>query len=83
MKHLSAGARAGVTKALEPHLRYEPRKASKSRIKRRRGVSKPQYRLRIGDLRVFYDVAEGVVEIVAIVTQDDAEVWLQRAGEVS
>jgi mRNA-degrading endonuclease RelE of RelBE toxin-antitoxin system len=45
-------------------------------------VSKPQYRLRIGDLRVFYDVAEGVVEIVAIVTKDDAEEWLQRAGEV-
>jgi mRNA-degrading endonuclease RelE of RelBE toxin-antitoxin system len=54
---------------------------SKSRIKRQKGLSKPQYRLRVGDVRVFYDVSEDVVEILAIVAKDDAREWLEKAGE--
>ena len=45
---------------------------SKSRIKRLRGLSKPQFRLRIDDLRVFYDVAEKEVQILAIVPKAEA-----------
>ena len=53
--------------ALETHLRNEPAKVSRSRIKRLRGISKPQYRLRVGDVRIFYDVTETAVEVLAIV----------------
>ena len=35
---------------------------------------------RVGDVRVFYDVAEGQVRIVAIVPNDGAEDWLRKAG---
>jgi mRNA interferase RelE/StbE len=62
-------------------MRHEPTKTSKSRIKRLRGISRPQYRLRVEEARVFYDVTEDAVEILAIVSKDDAENWLAKAGE--
>ena len=40
-------------------------KRSKSRIKRLRGLRHPQYRLRIDEIRVFYDVEGDRVEILA------------------
>ena len=66
--------------ALEAYLRHEPKKASRSRIKRLRGLRKPQYRLRVGDVRIFYDVTETTVEILAIVTKSEAESWLAEYG---
>lgn len=39
-----------------------------------------QYRLRIGDLRVFYDVTPGQVEVVAVVPKTEAAEWLARWG---
>ena len=74
-RDLDAHVRGGVRDAIEIHLRHQPTKTSKSRIKRLRGVSRPQFRLRVGDIRVFYDVSETAVEILAI--------WLERCGEKS
>jgi mRNA interferase RelE/StbE len=53
---------------------------SKSRIKRLRGLSQPQYRLRVGDVRVFYDVTADTVEILAIVSKAQAGEWAQAIG---
>ena len=66
---------------METHLRHEPTRVSKSRIKRLRGLSRPQYRLRVGDVRVFYDVTEGTVEVLGIVAKSAVEAWLKKAGE--
>jgi mRNA-degrading endonuclease RelE of RelBE toxin-antitoxin system len=81
LRRLSAHRRAAVRDALEKYLRHEPTKVSKSRIKRLRGLSRPQYRLRVGEERVFYDVREGVVEVLAVVPIFEAEAWLKGAGE--
>ncbi len=54
---------------------------SKSRIKRLRGLSRPQFRLRVDDTRVFYDVTDQAVEILAIVSKAEAERWLESEGE--
>jgi mRNA-degrading endonuclease RelE of RelBE toxin-antitoxin system len=72
LKHLPAPVRTGVKEAIERHLRHEPTKVSKSRIKRLRGLSQPQYRPRVADIRVFYDVTETHVQILAIVTKAEA-----------
>jgi mRNA interferase RelE/StbE len=80
LKNLSVPIRTGVTKALAVHLRHEPTKVSKSRIKRLRGLRQPQYRLRIGDIRVFYDVTETQVQVLAIVTKAEAQSWLDEEG---
>ena len=79
---LAAKVRAEVRDYIERHLRHEPTKTSRSRIKRLRGLSRPQYRLRVGDdIRVFYDVTERAVEILGIVPKSEVLEWLERYGE--
>ena len=80
LRSLPASERAEVRDALERHLRYEPTRVSKSRIKRLRGMSQPQYRLRVGEVRVFYDVTPEIVQVVAIVTKAEAAGWLAEYG---
>ena len=72
LRALKANVRATVRSALETHLRNEPGKTSRSRIKRLRGLRRPQYRLRVGETRVFYDISGSTVEILAIVTKSEA-----------
>jgi mRNA-degrading endonuclease RelE of RelBE toxin-antitoxin system len=79
-KRLHAYHRGTLRDALEVHLRHEPTRTSRSRIKRLRGVSKPQYWLRVEDVRAFYDVVANRVEILAIVPKETAASWLEREG---
>lgn len=79
-RKLKANIRAEVRTAIETHLRNEPQRVSRSRIKRLRGLERLQYRLRAGDVRVFYDVAGTSVEILAIVAKSEAEAWLAQFG---
>ncbi len=81
LRGLSAHIRTMVQEAIEEHLRHEPAKVSRSRIKRLRGLSRPQYRLRVDEVRVFYDVSEDTVEILAIVPKEAADEWLEEAGK--
>jgi mRNA interferase RelE/StbE len=78
---LKANIRAIVRAALETYLRHEPQKISRSRIKRLRGVERPQYRLRVDDIRVFYDISNSTVEILAVVSKAEANSWLRQHGK--
>lgn len=80
MKALPAFHRATIRDALETHLRHEPAKTSKSRIKRLRGLSQPQFRLRVGEFRVFYDISGQKVQVLAIVSKEEAEAWVAEYG---
>ena len=51
-------------------------------IKRLRGLSRPQFRLRVGEIRVFYDVSERSVEVLAIVAKAEADAWLPQFGSL-
>jgi mRNA-degrading endonuclease RelE of RelBE toxin-antitoxin system len=77
LKALRATVYAEVRDALEQYLRHEPSKVGKSRIKRLRALSQPQYRLRVGDIRVYYDVRAKTVEVLAILTKAQAASWLK------
>ena len=81
LKILRAVDRSKVIDAIKTHLSFEPQKESKSRIKRLRDLDRPQYRLRVDDIRVFYDVVENVVEIIAIIPKAEATEWLLREGQ--
>lgn len=83
LKALSARDQKQTKDAIEKHMRHQPMQTSKSRIKRLRGLAKPQYRLRIGDVRVFYDVVGTEVRVLAIVYKPEAEGWLAKKGERS
>ena len=80
LRKLKAGDRTAVKEALETHLRHEPTKTSRSRIKRLRGMARPQFRLRVEEVRVFYDVSGSTVEVLAIVPKPEAESWLAQFG---
>jgi mRNA-degrading endonuclease RelE of RelBE toxin-antitoxin system len=81
LRALRSHIRAEVWDAIELHLRHEPEKPSRSRIKRLRGLTRPQYRLRVGEVRVFYDVEEDRVEVLAIIDEAQATAWLEDEGE--
>jgi len=80
LKKFTANLRAEVRDAIERRSRIRPTKTSKTRIKRLRGVLRPQFRLRVADIRVFYDVVENEVHILAIVSKEEAADWLREAG---
>ena len=79
-RRLSARDRSTIREALERHLRDQPAKESRSGIRRLRGIVRPQYRLRVGDFRVFYDVVEDAVEVLTIVPKVRADEWLKGIG---
>src|ERR1700737_425789 len=81
LRRLTANLRAAVGAAPETHLRPEPEKSSRSRIKRLRGLLRPQYRLRVGEVRVFYDVSGTTVEILAVVAKSEADAWLAQFAD--
>ncbi len=80
---LRADIKGRARDAIELHLRHEPTKVSKSRIKRLRGLDRPQYRLRVDEVRVFYDVAQETVQVLAIVSKAQADAWLKAQGTAS
>ena len=81
LKSLNAHNKAKVKDLIEKHLRHAPTQISKSRIKRLRGLRHPQYRLRIDDIRVYYDVDEKAVYILAIIPKVKTAQWLEKVGE--
>jgi mRNA-degrading endonuclease RelE of RelBE toxin-antitoxin system len=80
LRKLPANVRATVRTALETHLRHEPGKISRSRIKRLRGLRRPRFRLRVDDVRIFYDISGSTVEVLAIVAKSEALSWLAQFG---
>jgi mRNA-degrading endonuclease RelE of RelBE toxin-antitoxin system len=66
---------------METHLRHAPARESKSHIKRLRGLRQPQYRLRVADIRVYYDIEGDRVNVLGIVPKNHADEWLARYGE--
>jgi mRNA interferase RelE/StbE len=81
LRRLTATVRATVRAALVTHLWHEPGKTSRSRIKRLRGLHRPQYRLRVGEVRVFYDISGTTVEVLAIVAKSEADSWLAQFAD--
>jgi mRNA interferase RelE/StbE len=57
-----------VRDTIEKHLRHEPTKVSRSRIKHLSSLAQPEFRLRVGEVRVVYDVIEDQVRILAIIS---------------
>ncbi len=50
-------------------------------LKRLRGLSRPQYRLRVDEYRVYYDVVDRIVEVLAIMPKSETDSWLARFGK--
>ena len=79
---MNAQLRSSLKEAMLTHLQTAPKQISKSRIKRLRGLRRPQYRLRVDRMRVFYDVNDGKgrVEVLGFVMKPESAKWLQEHG---
>ncbi len=73
---LDARGRALIKDGLADHLAHEPMRVSRRRIKRLRAMNQPEYRLRLGPNRVYYDVIGQTVVVLAIVPKDETAQWL-------
>lgn len=66
LQALRAFDRAMVTEAISRYLAYEPTRVSKSRIKRMAQPFWSQFRLRVGEYRVYYDVDESARQVIVV-----------------
>ena len=81
LRDMKAHVRSEVRDALETYLRHQPTKTSKVRTRRLREISRPQYRRKVGDVRVFYEAEGSEVHVLTIVSQATADEWLRKAGK--
>jgi mRNA interferase RelE/StbE len=59
-----------MVEAMQTHLKNEPTKVSRARIKKLDQPAISQYRLRVGDYRVYYDVEESEKHVIVIQIYD-------------
>ncbi len=78
LRRLRGVDRAKVLDRIEMHLTYQPTVQSRSRIKQLRPGTYPPYRLRVEDIRIYYDVDETghLVVVLGIVPKSDSAAWL-------
>jgi mRNA interferase RelE/StbE len=65
---------------IESTLANQPTRVGKSRIKRLRGLDSPQYRLRVDEFRVFYDVQADEVYVLRILSKKMVNHYLKEMG---
>mgnify|MGYP001584763633 CR=1 FL=1 len=81
VKDLDRMRKYDATKALdgiEEHLSFEPMKESRSRIKKLRGKPPTDYRLRIDDWRIFYQVVGKEVHILRVMHKKDTQQFYEE-----
>ena len=72
LKKLRVFDRTAILDQIGQVLIADPTAVSKSRVKRLREPAPTQYRLRVGEFRVFYDVAEEAVLIIQVLSKQDS-----------
>jgi mRNA-degrading endonuclease RelE of RelBE toxin-antitoxin system len=80
LRSLRAYDRRAVLDTIERVLTSTPTQLSKSRIKRLRGLDSPQYRLRVGDVRVMYDVVGSEVYVLRVLSKAAVAEYLREMG---
>jgi mRNA-degrading endonuclease RelE of RelBE toxin-antitoxin system len=76
LKGLRAFDRTAILDQVEQVLGVNPTTESKARIKRLREPAPTEYRLRVGDFRVFYDVDGQAVLVIQVLSKQDSSDFL-------
>ncbi len=72
LRKLRALERSAIFDQIGKVLLVAPTKTSKTTVKRLREPAPTQYRLRVGEYRIFYDVEANVVSIIQILSKEDS-----------
>ena len=80
LESLRAFERVAIMEEIERVLTVNPTLTSKARVKLLKQPAPTQYRLRVGDYRVFYDVepANHVVYVIQILSKEEAIRFLKE-----
>jgi mRNA interferase RelE/StbE len=76
LKQMRAFDRRVILDEIEQVLGVNPTVVSKARVKRLRQPAPTEYRLRVGEFRIFYDVEDGAVLIIQILSKQDSSLYL-------
>ena len=76
LKKLRAYDRAAIMHQIEQVLMVNPTLESKAKVKLLRQPAPTQYRLRVGEFRVFYDVVQEAVLVIQILSKEEAIAFL-------
>ena len=80
LRKLRAFDRAMILREIEQVLGVNPTLESKAKIKLLRPPAPTQYRLRVGEFRVFYDVFAETVNIIQVLGKDDCIAYLEATS---
>ena len=81
LRKLDARDRSEIRDHIEKFLATHPTTTSKARIKRLRQPAPTEYRLRVRDFRVYYDIDQQTVYIVQILSKEDSISYLLKLQE--
>jgi mRNA-degrading endonuclease RelE of RelBE toxin-antitoxin system len=78
LKTLRKADQVKILAAIQLQLTQAPTRQSKSRIKQMRPGTRPPYRLRVGEFRIYYDVLIDamIVIIYGVVDKEHSLAWL-------
>jgi mRNA interferase RelE/StbE len=76
LKKLRTFDQVAILDQVEQVLSVNPTLESRARLKRLREPAPTQYRLRVGEFRIFYDVDQETVLVVQILTKQDSIEYL-------
>jgi len=78
LKTLRKADQVKILETIQLHLTHEPTRQSKSRIKHMRPGTRPPYRLRVDEFRVYYDVLveDMLVIIYGVIDKEYSLAWL-------
>ena len=76
LRKLRVFDRRAILDQIEQILSVNPTVVSKARVKRLREPAPTQFRLRVGEFRVFYDVEDAFVLIIQILSKQDSADYL-------
>jgi mRNA-degrading endonuclease RelE of RelBE toxin-antitoxin system len=83
LKKLRTFDSTAILDQIEQVLMVNPTLESKARVKLLRQPAPAQYRLRVGEFRVFYDVKEEVVQVIRILSKEEAIRYLEMKNDRS
>ncbi len=72
LRILRAFDRAAILDQIERVLQVAPTVVSKTTVKRLRQPAPTEYRLRVGEYRIYYDVDADIVSIVQVLSKQDS-----------
>ncbi len=83
LRELRAFERSAILGQIRQVLSTSPMQTRKARVKRLRQPAPTEYRLKVGEYRIFYDIVEDIVDIRQILSKTDSVPYLEPTDDAN